>query len=188
MPRNIVIDSAAIVSIVAAAFFDSGGLKAGTPFETASTPVIAVQPFENAVRSRNRVSIWPVGCIGFGDLHGLNGAAHRAPRANSDEHQQADDEEICRQGEDPSRLADAAEIAEHDHEHESEGHLDAVDVPFRKRRRDRRHARRDADGDRQDVVDQERARGDERRRLAEIVLRDDVRAAAAWIGVNGLAI
>ena len=60
MPRNIVIDSTAIISIVAAAFFDSGGLKAGTPFETASTPVIAVQPFENAVSSRNSVSGWVV--------------------------------------------------------------------------------------------------------------------------------
>ena len=28
----------------------------GTPFETASTPVIAVQPFENAVSSANVVS------------------------------------------------------------------------------------------------------------------------------------
>ncbi len=60
IPTNIVIASAAIISIVAAAFFDSGGLNAGTPFDTASTPVIAVQPFENAVSSRNSVSAWPV--------------------------------------------------------------------------------------------------------------------------------
>ena len=56
MPTNIVIARPAIVSIVPAAFFDSGGLNAGTPFDTASTPVIAVQPLANAVRSRNRVS------------------------------------------------------------------------------------------------------------------------------------
>ena len=37
MPRNMVIDSTAIISIVAAAFCASGGLNAGTPFETAST-------------------------------------------------------------------------------------------------------------------------------------------------------
>ena len=55
-PQNIVIDSTAIISIVDAAFFDSGGRKAGTPFETASTPVIAVQPFANALRSKNSVS------------------------------------------------------------------------------------------------------------------------------------
>ena len=61
---NIVIDSMAIMSIVAAAFFASGGLKAGTPLETASTPVMAVQPLENAVSSRNNVSACPVGAIG----------------------------------------------------------------------------------------------------------------------------
>src|SRR5437588_9728846 len=59
MPRNIAIDNTAIVSIVFAAFFDSGGLNAGTPFDTASTPVIAVQPFENAVSSRKSAK----GCV-----------------------------------------------------------------------------------------------------------------------------
>ena len=56
MPMNIVIASTAIVTSVAAAFFDSGGRNAGTPFDTASTPVIAVQPLANAVSSRNVVS------------------------------------------------------------------------------------------------------------------------------------
>ena len=45
-----------MISIVYAAFFDSGRRNAGTPFETASTPVIAVQPLANAVSSRNSVS------------------------------------------------------------------------------------------------------------------------------------
>src|SRR5215813_6717817 len=70
MPRNIVIDSAAIISIVAAAFFDSGGLNAGTPFDTASTPVMAVQPFENAVSSRNSVNGAPVEATGSGVVTG----------------------------------------------------------------------------------------------------------------------
>src|SRR6266487_794055 len=67
MPRNIVIDSTAIISIVAAAFFGSGGLKAGTPFDTASTPVIAVQPLENAVKRRNSDRLLPV-AVGTGTL------------------------------------------------------------------------------------------------------------------------
>ena len=50
---NIVIDSTAMATSVCAAFLLSGGRNAGTPFETASTPVIAVQPFENAVSSTN---------------------------------------------------------------------------------------------------------------------------------------
>ena len=56
MPRNIAIASTAIVSSVAAAFFDSGGRNAGTPSDTASTPVIAVQPLANAVNRRNIVN------------------------------------------------------------------------------------------------------------------------------------
>src|SRR5262245_46398129 len=59
MPMNITIPISAIVTSVAAAFLDSGGRNAGTPSETASTPVIAVQPLANAVSSRNVVS----GCV-----------------------------------------------------------------------------------------------------------------------------
>src|SRR5215831_18115737 len=57
MRMNIVIASTAIATSVADAFFDSGGRNAGTPFETASTPVIAVQPFANAVNSKNVVNL-----------------------------------------------------------------------------------------------------------------------------------
>src|SRR5438132_11764724 len=53
---NIVIASTAIVTSVAAAFLLSGRRNAGTPFEAASTPVMAVQPFEKAVSSMNVVS------------------------------------------------------------------------------------------------------------------------------------
>ena len=61
MPTNMPIARTAMVTSVAEAFFDSGGRNAGTPFDTASTPVIAVQPLANAVRSRNVVSLaWPV--------------------------------------------------------------------------------------------------------------------------------
>src|SRR3989442_2629218 len=57
MPMNIVMAITAIATSVAEALRLSGGRKAGTPFETASTPVIAVQPLENAVRSVNVVSM-----------------------------------------------------------------------------------------------------------------------------------
>src|ERR1041384_5600906 len=51
MPMNIVIDRHTIATSVAAALLLSGGRNAGTPLETASTPVSAVHPFENAVSS-----------------------------------------------------------------------------------------------------------------------------------------
>src|SRR4051794_24744184 len=71
MPTNMVIESTAIVTMVAAALLASGGLKAGTPFDTASTPVIAVQPFEKAVRSRNRVSGEPAVARGDATCTGI---------------------------------------------------------------------------------------------------------------------
>src|SRR6185295_15935817 len=58
MPTIITIAITAIATSVADAFFASGGRKAGTPFDTASTPVIAVHPLANAVSSRNVVNGW----------------------------------------------------------------------------------------------------------------------------------
>ena len=42
----------AIIVIVLAAFFDSGGLNAGTPLAMASTPVRATEPPANALSRR----------------------------------------------------------------------------------------------------------------------------------------
>src|SRR4030095_5057735 len=73
IPRNIVIASPAIISIVEAAFLDSGGLKAGTPLDTASTPVMAVQPLAKAVSNRNSVNgstfddVWSTAGTGWTD-------------------------------------------------------------------------------------------------------------------------
>ncbi len=49
---------------VTAAFRDSGGRNAWTALLIASVPVIAVQPPENARRSRNRVRAWVIGTCG----------------------------------------------------------------------------------------------------------------------------
>ena len=52
MPRNIVPRIVPIHINVVRAFLHSGGLNAGTPFEIASTPVIAAEPEANACRPR----------------------------------------------------------------------------------------------------------------------------------------
>ena len=78
MPRNIVIASTAMMTIVAAALRASGGLNAGTPFETASTPVMAVHPFENARSSSSSVSGWPIDCIGSIGSTGITAPVRRA--------------------------------------------------------------------------------------------------------------
>ena len=56
MPMKSVPRIAAIQPSVIAALRDSGGRKAGMPLEIASVPVMAVQPEENARRTRNHTS------------------------------------------------------------------------------------------------------------------------------------
>src|SRR5438552_17508045 len=74
----------AMITRVVAAFRASGGLKAGTPFETASTPVVAVQPVAKARRIRKVLrAITP---LGVGVPAGTTGAippvtARKAPAA-----------------------------------------------------------------------------------------------------------
>ena len=72
MPTNMVTAIAAIIVSVAAAFFDSGGLKAGTPSEMASTPVMAVQPLAKAVSTANVVSV-PASNVASGSTGGGTG-------------------------------------------------------------------------------------------------------------------
>src|SRR3954469_4783984 len=58
MPTNRIANRMAIAVIVSAAFFDSGGLKAGTPLAIASTPVNATDPPAKALSSRRTPSVW----------------------------------------------------------------------------------------------------------------------------------
>lgn len=59
MPANIVIEIAPSRKSVVAAFLDFGSRKAGTPLATASMPVSAVVPEENA-RATSNASAAPV--------------------------------------------------------------------------------------------------------------------------------
>jgi hypothetical protein len=85
---NMETEIAAMITSVMAAFFASGGLNAGTPLDTASTPVIAVQPFANARRTR-KVPTVP---LAAGKASRSSGAAgcpptvkyRQAPKATSD--------------------------------------------------------------------------------------------------------
>ena len=117
---------------VAAAFLLSGGRNAGTPFETASTPVIAVQPFENAVRSTNVVSM-PAAARGerLDGRHRDQRAGEVAPRAHAEHRQDADDEEVGRRREEAARLADAAQVAQHQDERRTRATARPVEVMLR---------------------------------------------------------
>ena len=54
MPANVTASIEIMTVNVVRAFFHSGGLKAGTPSDIASTPVMAAQPELNARRMTNR--------------------------------------------------------------------------------------------------------------------------------------
>ena len=73
-----VTQSAAMITSVVAAFFASGGLKAGTPFEIASTPVMAVQPLAKARSTRKVVSGRRAAGAGSGGGPGLTVAREHA--------------------------------------------------------------------------------------------------------------
>ena len=63
IPRNIPPRHVPITISVDRAFFHSGGRNAGTPFEMASTPVIAAPPEANACRIRKRPACFLVAGI-----------------------------------------------------------------------------------------------------------------------------
>ena len=143
MPRNIVMASTAMMTIVAAALRASGGLNAGTPFDTASTPVMAVHPFENALSSSRSETGWPSERIGSIGVNRFNAARHGPPRSNRNQREHADDEKIRRSGEDISRLANPAKVAEHQDHQESQGELHAeIDPRQGTPMSGRRHLRR----------------------------------------------
>ena len=99
---------------VVAALRDSGGLKAGTPLATASTPVRATEPLAKARSSSSTVTAWS----GVGSAwHGVDrldpGALEDdAVGADADHEQCAAHEEVGGQGEDVARLAHAPQVAE----------------------------------------------------------------------------
>jgi hypothetical protein len=70
IPMKMTARRTAMIDIVLAAFFDSGGLNAGTPLAMASTPVRATDPPANARNSSRSVT----GSSGFGGAMTSGGA------------------------------------------------------------------------------------------------------------------
>jgi hypothetical protein len=99
-------------------------------------------------------------------------------QAGREQQRNADHEEIGRHGEDVSRLADAAQVADGEDREKPEAPLDTIGVELRKRGRNRQHTGRDAHRDRQRVVDEQRRGGDQSGVRADVLLGDDVGAAA----------
>ena len=78
-PRNITARITAIVTSVAAALRDSGGLKAGMPLEIASVPVMTAEPTVKARSSRNSENASVTGgSLGVRDLQLTAGQQEQA--------------------------------------------------------------------------------------------------------------
>ena len=156
-----------------------GCRNALTPFAIASTPVSAVEPDANA-RSTTKSVTAPVPA---GERMRRDRAAGRLTvalrrgrrrRATSI----AVDEAVRREREEEARLAHAAQVDERDQHEASERQPDLVRCQRRSDDVIAKNARRDGDGDGEHVVDEQRRRRDEARQRAEVLARDDVRAAA----------
>ena len=178
-----------MIVIVSAAFFDSGGLNAGTPLAIASTPVSATEPPANALRSSRTPSV----SVPNGTASGSGGTGTAVPltiRTSADRHdrQRKADEQIGRHGEDVPRLAQPAEVGDRDEGDRDERDLDPDVVGAREDRLDLGDRRRGRDRDRHHVVDEEGGGGDEPEDRGEVRPGDDVRAAAVRVRPTDLAI
>jgi hypothetical protein len=119
----------------------------------------------------------------------LRTAGDRALRdAGADEDEDRGDERVGRQREEDARLAHAAQVRDGDQRDAGERERDLVPAQRRHRRRQCEDPGGDRDGDGQHVVGEQRGRADEARQLAEVLLRDDVRAAARLVRPHGLPV
>ena len=123
-------------------------------------------------------------------------AAGQLPDDTGDDHRDhRDGEQVGRQGEDPARLADAAQVAQA-HEQDGQHRDDQQDLGADDRdpgqRRERGHDRRAARGglhrDRDHVVDQQRDRGDLGHPRPEVLPGHHVRAARPGVHRHHLAV
>ena len=187
MPRNSTVASAPMMARVAAAFLACGRRKAWTPSATASTPVSAEAPDENARSIRNSVTV----------VTGSIGRLAVSATWHSDRHWKSPVKIVpatiatkpyVGQREERARLLHAAEVGRRD-EHDEQGRdQDLVVREGRSRRGDRDRARRHRHRDGQHVVREDRRRGDQAGHRPQVLAGDDVGAAAAGVGANRLPV
>ncbi len=161
----------------------------------ASTPDSATAPEENAPQQREERDAGEQRPV-LRDLverllvdgQGAEVAEVRAEQPDADERDQREHIHIGGAREEPPGLLHAPQVADGHQRDEEDAHRDAELLGRRERGRDRGNAGRHRHGDREHVVDEQRAARDERGRDAEVLPRHDVRAAAARIGEEGLAV
>ena len=152
------------------AFFCVGSRKAVTPFDTASTPVIAVHP------------------RGCDDWRGVAAGGDGADGSDDDHEKQRPDEEVRGDEEGRAGVLDSAHIDERENQQDREAEAEGVGLEARDCGHEGTNAGGYADGRIQDVVDHERGGGEQPRLLPEILGGDGVAATPVRVGIDGLAV
>ena len=122
------------------------------------------------------------------DRLGHRAATSASHESDDDHHEGRCHEGVRRDREQRAGFLDPAEVGEREEHDEAERDRDSVVCDLRDRRRDREHPGAHGNRDRQDVVDEERRRRGQARQDPEVLLADDVGAAARRIGADGLAV
>ena len=188
-PMNRIARSTAMAVIVLAAFFDSGGLNAGTPLAIASTPVSATLPPAKALsRSSTPTALVPSGTASGSAAIGAASPPRIRTAPIATIARARPDEQVGRDREDVAGLAQAAQVGDRDQRDRDEGDLDPQVIGGRNHRLDLGDRRCRGDGDRHDVVDQQGRRRDQPEDRRQVGPGDDVRASPVGIGTADLPI
>ena len=172
------------------AVLTAGGRNAFTPLLTASTPVMAVQPLENACRISQRPAVVaaPCGACGGTTGAGFPPLRNSLDQAHANRAQKAADEQIGGNHEQIPRFTHAAQIDQRDGGEDAQTNASVCCSKLGTAETKRTDSGGDADGHHQDVVDNQRRGGQQRDILSQVLSRHRVGAAASRIGGDGLKV
>ena len=168
------------------AFCASGVRNAGTPSDTASIPVSAAHPEANARSARKRVSASAAVAAPGRRRRRAHLAAEPLDEPPRDHREIGADEHVGRRREQAARLPHAPQVGERDGDDPRHAERHAVGQEGREGGGDGVDARRHADRDREDVVDQQGGARDQARIPAEVLAGHDVGPAPLRVGEDRL--
>ena len=149
------------------AFFTAGSRKAFTPLLTASTPVRAVQPLAKTLSNSQKLTATvPRLAEAEGEplASKMTSAEQHPQNARDDRDENRSHKEISRNGENCACFANAAQIEDGDDDQDAHAQWNHVRQQRRNGRDQRAYSRRNAHGGGENVVGQQRCRGQQSRR------------------------
>ena len=190
MPASRIMSSAMMMVRVRRAFLVVGSRKALTPLETASTPVMAVQPLEKTLRISQREIAAVAGgsCGGVTTGVGCPPLARVLNDADQDDDEQRDEEEISGNHEGDAGVVDAAQVDDGQKDEDEKAEPEGVLLQAGYGGDERADSGRDANGGGEDVVDHQCGGGEKPRPGTEIFGGNGVGATALRVSSDRLAV